>query len=221
MLNPDIVRKATRLTRAGRLIEATALLQRMLRADDGPARARPLRAEPAKLQPPTIDVKANVVGQGESRPTANATSIPGRKYRSPFGGLKDFLGAGLRSPGKPVAPSTSDIVPGGTKFVDGSFRNAAGSRTYKLFVPSGANELPCGRTELLRCLSRTAERSQPGQVLELVSLWRSTAGPRRAFADRWHHPSDHARLSDRSQARLCRRSVGGRGRRGDHGREVS
>jgi poly(hydroxyalkanoate) depolymerase family esterase len=145
MLNPDMVREATRLTRAGRLIEATALLQRMLRADDGPARAaaRPVCAESAKLEPPTIDGKAYVLGHGESRLTAKGTSIPGRKDRSRFGGLKDFPGVELRSPGKPAPPSTSDIVPGGTKFVDGSFRNAAGSRNYKLFAPSGAKQEGC------------------------------------------------------------------------------
>ena len=33
MLNQNIVREATRLTRAGRLVEATALLQRMLRGE--------------------------------------------------------------------------------------------------------------------------------------------------------------------------------------------
>ena len=36
MLNHDIVREATRLTRAGQLVEATALLQRMLRGDQRP-----------------------------------------------------------------------------------------------------------------------------------------------------------------------------------------
>ena len=61
MLNPDMVREATRLTRVGRLIEATALLQRMLRADDEPARAaaRAARTEPAKLEPPTTDVNSS------------------------------------------------------------------------------------------------------------------------------------------------------------------
>ena len=36
MLNQDIVREATRLTRAGQLVEATALLQRMLRGESAP-----------------------------------------------------------------------------------------------------------------------------------------------------------------------------------------
>ena len=37
MLNQNMVREATRLTRAGQLVEATALLQRMLRGDATPA----------------------------------------------------------------------------------------------------------------------------------------------------------------------------------------
>ena len=37
MLNPNIMLEATRLTRAGRLAEATALLQRMLRGETAPA----------------------------------------------------------------------------------------------------------------------------------------------------------------------------------------
>ena len=36
MLNQDIIREATRLTRAGQLVEATALLQRMLRGETAP-----------------------------------------------------------------------------------------------------------------------------------------------------------------------------------------
>ena len=36
MLNQNIVREATRLTRAGQLVEATALLQRMLRGESAP-----------------------------------------------------------------------------------------------------------------------------------------------------------------------------------------
>ena len=39
MLNHDIVREATRLTRAGQLVEATALLQRMLRGESTPERS--------------------------------------------------------------------------------------------------------------------------------------------------------------------------------------
>jgi poly(3-hydroxybutyrate) depolymerase len=52
--------------------------------------------------------------------------------------LKDFSGLGLRGPIGRAPPSTSDIVPEGTRFIAGAFTNAAGSRTYKLFIPSRA-----------------------------------------------------------------------------------
>ena len=63
MLNQDIIREATRLTRAGQLVEATALLQRMLRgerAPDAPSRTTG-RIALAGREPLIIDAKANVV----------------------------------------------------------------------------------------------------------------------------------------------------------------
>ena len=34
----------------------------------------------------------------------------------------------------------TDIVPEGAKFIEGTYSNKAGSRTYKLFVPSGYHQ---------------------------------------------------------------------------------
>ena len=42
MLNQDTIREATRLTHAGQLADATALLQRMLRGERAPAVGGPL-----------------------------------------------------------------------------------------------------------------------------------------------------------------------------------
>jgi poly(hydroxyalkanoate) depolymerase family esterase len=50
--------------------------------------------------------------------------------------MKDFSRLRLRGPIRRAPPPASDIAPTGTKFTEGSFRNAAGSRTYKLFIPS-------------------------------------------------------------------------------------
>jgi hypothetical protein len=129
MLNQDVVREATRLTRAGQLVEATALLQRMLR---GGTR----RTAIARSEPPTIDAKANVVEERENQPTTRTISIQGRKRPAPLDGMREFSGFGLRGPIKRAPPSTSDIAPKGTRFIEGSFSNAAGSRSYKLFIPS-------------------------------------------------------------------------------------
>jgi poly(hydroxyalkanoate) depolymerase family esterase len=138
MLNHDMVREATRLTRAGQLVEATALLQRMLRGEGAPEPSgSTARAAPAKLEPPTIDVKANVVEESERRLRAQASFTPPRP-KSPvrFDSMKDFSGLGLRGPITRAPPSASDIAPKGTRFIRGTFSNAAGSRTYKLFIPS-------------------------------------------------------------------------------------
>ncbi len=144
MLNPDMVREATRLTRAGQLVEATALLQRMLRGDGGPAATRgdAVRAEPARLEPPTLDLKANVVEERESRPSTQTTSVKRRKSPAPFAGMKDLSGFSLPGPVERAPSSKGAIAPVGTRFVAATFSNAAGSRTYKLFIPSRADGGP-------------------------------------------------------------------------------
>src|SRR5579871_4413061 len=136
MLNHDMVREATRLTRSGRLVEATALLQRMLRGESTPKPSGGnARAVPARLEPPTIDVNANVVEEKESRP-ARLYSTPRPKNAARFDSMKGFSRLGLRGPIRRAPPSASDIAPKSTRFIEGTFSNGAGSRTYKLFIPS-------------------------------------------------------------------------------------
>src|SRR5262249_21722808 len=135
MLNQDIVREATRLTRAGQLLEATALLQSMLRGETAPAASRSsARTAPARLEPPTIDAGPLGVAEGDPRPAATAaapkaarkqaSAALARKWSVPRAGL------GLRGPIL-RAPATREIVPEGTSFIEGSFANAAGRRAYK------------------------------------------------------------------------------------------
>jgi poly(hydroxyalkanoate) depolymerase family esterase len=138
MLNQDIVREATRLTRAGQLVEATAVLQRMLRSESAPEATSGTTGRPAlgKLEPPTIDAQANVIEETESPRLARATSAHQRKHAALLDGITDRFGLGLRGPIKRAPPSMQDIVPDGARFVEGAYCNAAGSRTYKLFIPS-------------------------------------------------------------------------------------
>jgi poly(hydroxyalkanoate) depolymerase family esterase len=144
MLNPDMVREATRLTRAGQLVEATALLQRMLRGDGGPAatRGNAVPVEPARLEPPTIELKANVVEEKESGPSTQGTPAKQLKGLAPFGAMKDLSGFGMPGPVGRTPMSKADIAPDGTRFVSATFTNAAGSRTYKLFIPSRTHAGP-------------------------------------------------------------------------------
>ena len=138
MLNHDIVREATRLTRAGQLIEATALLQRMLRGEGAPGTSgSAARAAPARLEPPTIDVKANVVEERESRPRTQASSaLPRPKApRALRRHERPLLARHAKSDQARSAVRVGNRARG-HKFIKGTFSNAAGSRTYKLFIPS-------------------------------------------------------------------------------------
>jgi poly(hydroxyalkanoate) depolymerase family esterase len=126
MLNQDITREATRLTRSGQLVEAAALLQRMLRGDNAQyaTAPTPIRRTPAGREPPTIDA------------SATETRSPRRAHRTPTDIAKNLPGFGLGGSLR-RAPSTADIVPDGAQFLEGNYANAAGSRAYRLFIPSG------------------------------------------------------------------------------------
>lgn len=138
MLKQDTIREATRLTRAGQLAEATALLQRMLRGDRSPSNASSTAV--AERVPLTIDAKANPV-EGPDAP---------RRERGPIAKppmLRAFLdraqmrsGFSLRGASKRARPPIHDIAPQGARFIEGTYSNAAGSREYRLFIPSRYQE---------------------------------------------------------------------------------
>jgi poly(hydroxyalkanoate) depolymerase family esterase len=138
MLNQDLIREATRLTRAGQLIEATALLQGMIRGVGarGATSGGTARVAPMSLEPPTIEAKAKIVEKREGRQPTQAKSAQGRKRPGPLDGIGEFSALGRRGPIGRAPPSTSDVAPEGTRFIEGTFCNAAGRRTYKLFIPS-------------------------------------------------------------------------------------
>jgi Esterase PHB depolymerase len=140
MLNQDTLREATRLTQTGQLTEATALLQRMLRGERPPAAASPAPS-PIHLPdraPAAIDLKANGVGNADPDRAAPAETpaTTERRRRPLVDRAKDGTWLGLRGV-KHAPASVTDIAPEGTKFLEGTYRNKAGSRTYKVFVPSG------------------------------------------------------------------------------------
>ncbi len=125
------MREANRLTRAGRLIDATALLQRVLRSagDPGPASSG--------VVPPTIDLMPEAVevpGAERSRPQSAVRAHSPRELR---GFLDRITRTGFEpGPGGLAEPSAADIpVPKGGQFLTKSFSNQAGSRSYKLYVP--------------------------------------------------------------------------------------
>src|SRR5216684_1623618 len=133
MLKQDIVREATRLTRAGRLVEATVLLQHMLRGETAPGMTLGTAGDTAltRREPLIIDAKANIIEE-----TDRVTSTPPHMLSEELPGRTKKRRPGLRARIKRAPPSTLDIVPEGTTFIEGTHSNPAGSRTYRLFIPS-------------------------------------------------------------------------------------
>jgi poly(hydroxyalkanoate) depolymerase family esterase len=161
MLNQDIVREATRLTRSGRLTEATALLQGMLRGENAPHAVRTAgSAVPAPGgEPPTIEAKANVA-ETSVRPRARLTSV---------NLAKDFPGFGPGGSLGRAPPSIADIVPDGTSFVEGTYKNAAGSRAYRLFIPSGYHGQPIPLVIMLHGCTQSPEDFAAGTRMNFIA----------------------------------------------------
>jgi poly(hydroxyalkanoate) depolymerase family esterase len=142
---------ATRLTKAGHLTEATAALQRMLGTGlPVTRRAGPGRHAAAniygvvdsreviqpELAPPDKQTFSNGVEDSAFRVKNKlinpvvADSLRGLIDQIRHRGLPD--GLGHRAP----SPIPADL-PNGAEFLACTFRNQAGSRPYKLYVPSG------------------------------------------------------------------------------------
>lgn len=158
----DGMREATRLTRAGQLHEAVDIIQRTLKGELEPEPATEAPSKPAetvmegrfrvvddrtKAQEPQRDPlsgRASSFGQKETDPEPAAASRANTATPPPFAaGLqeqlrrkwRDFRGRTPRP--EPFPDRTPDIAPDGGRFTSGSYTNRAGTRGYKLYVPSG------------------------------------------------------------------------------------
>ena len=134
--------EATRLTRSGRIAEATALIQRTLGGMSAHA-GRSTRADVpnetgvrvVEVTPPLLEPTIQG-GTGASPGLANAYTAVPPQIPSPGtlqlpSGLHGSTRRGQSLRPGIVSPSSH---PGG-KFVDGVYSNTAGTRTYKLYIP--------------------------------------------------------------------------------------
>jgi poly(hydroxyalkanoate) depolymerase family esterase len=146
--------EATRLTNTGRLTEATAALQRMLGGQLAPRSADPQ----ARCGRPTVERVAERAGTLEAKCRPRAGPMSGAGVGRPSSGiaqgtvhpaipegLRGFFGpvshVGFQVPGvgptRPSRTASPITVPDGAQFLAATFSNQAGSRPYKLYVPSG------------------------------------------------------------------------------------
>lgn len=190
--------EATRLTRAGHLLEATALIQRVLRGEPVADTATDTTAGHAdtagRRAPCIIDAVAETVdftdAQGVPRaeqpaespppdrqsdrhkrtaavpPVAEAlTELWDRLHRDGAGqGLK-----GLTFPSRPIPAQAPDVVPEGGQFVTKSYTNQAGTRAYKLYIPSGYRGQPLPLIVMLHGCTQTPDDFAAGTRMNALA----------------------------------------------------
>jgi poly(hydroxyalkanoate) depolymerase family esterase len=187
MLDPNKMAEATRLTRAGRLAEATALLQRMLRGEPPPDMKVGIAGDavPAGGPPLIIDATAQSeedrspssrVGIGSrstGRPFASAFTTARRRVLSRLSALlrvgRPGTGLGLHGLMQPAPASTPDIVPDGGKFLEATYSNPAGTRAYKLYIPSGYHGQPLPLVVMLHGCTQSPDDFAAGTRMNLIA----------------------------------------------------
>jgi len=172
MLNQDIIQEATRLTRAGQLVDATTLLQRMLRGESAPG--EPSRTEGRTAltgrQPLIIDAKANAVEEKTSPPKREpAPSAPPRMLRALLDREETRSRIGLRGRIKRAPLSPPDIVPEGARFIESTYSSPAGSRAYRLFIPSRYREQPLPLVVMLHGCTQSPEDFAAGTRMNFIA----------------------------------------------------
>jgi poly(hydroxyalkanoate) depolymerase family esterase len=173
MLNQDIIREATRLTRAGQLVEATALLQRMLRGESAPDASSDTGGRIALTgrKPLIIDAKANAVEEKtDSHPKLEpAPSAQPRMLRALLDRKEAHSGIELRGVMKRAPLSTLDIVPEGARFIERTYSSPAGSRAYRLFIPSRYREQPLPLVVMLHGCTQSPDDFAAGTRMNFLA----------------------------------------------------
>jgi poly(hydroxyalkanoate) depolymerase family esterase len=96
---------------------------------------------------------------------------------------------------------TTDIMPDGTKFIEAAYSNRAGSRTYKLFVPSGYKGQPIPLIVMLHGCTQSPNDFAAGTRMNFIAeeqtcfvvypAQRRDANPSKCW--NWFRPADQQR----------------------------
>jgi poly(hydroxyalkanoate) depolymerase family esterase len=152
--------EATRLTRAGRLAEATALLKRAFGGEarsDAPE-SRPLTPRIGPIAEAEI-VEAEIVADATSAPASLAGLLTPRAldWTAKLPGLQ----------GRGAQPS--DVAPSAGRYLGGSFSNAAGGLSYKLYVPSRYDDQPSPLIVMLHGCTQSADDFATGTRMNFAA----------------------------------------------------
>jgi poly(hydroxyalkanoate) depolymerase family esterase len=218
MLDPNKMAEATRLTRAGRLTEATALLQRILRAEPPLDMTFSTAVEivPTGREPIIIDATAK--SEEMDRPPSSRFGIDSRPAGRPFASAATAAqrhlfprlstlvgrlssGLGLHGLRRPTPVSTPDLVPEGGQFIEATYSNPAGTRAFKLYIPSGYHGQALPLVVMLHGCTQSPDDFAAGTRMNLIAEEQTClvvypAQPSEANAAKcwnWFRPSDQRR----------------------------
>jgi poly(hydroxyalkanoate) depolymerase family esterase len=190
------MREATRLTRAGQLHEAVDLIQRTLKGGLDSA-AKPATEAPPSAAKTVIEPHFRVIDRTTGAPEPHRHAFTGRAENHehsetyagpaaasdahtatppPFGtGLQKQLRRKLRAfrgptPwSEPFPDRTPDIVPDGGRFTSGTYTNQAGTRSYKLYVPSSYRGQPLPLVVMLHGCTQNPDDFAAGTRMNLLA----------------------------------------------------
>jgi len=216
MLDPNKMAETTRLTRAGRLAEATALIQHMLRAESPPDMTfgTAIDIVPAGQELPINDATAK--SEAMDRPPPSYFGIGNRPLSRPFAsaaawqrmlpGLSTLVGRRGSGPGfqgsvQPAPVPTPDGMPEGGRFITATYSNPAGTRAYKLYIPGGYHGQALPLVVMLHGCTQSPDDFATGTRMNLIAEEQTClvvypAQPSEANAAKcwnWFRPSDQRR----------------------------
>ena len=191
---PDMT-EATRLTREGRLIEATAVLQRMLQSGIEPdtktegaytaADSRPLgAADIVEVTPEMSEVRSrrrtsshrasrSRIRTAVCRPIQMPASIANVRQAARFHreGPPDWCHAVGRLPDHPHPRRRTLLAyePDAGRFLTAAFTGQAGTRAYKLYIPSTYQGRPLPLVVMLHGCTQSADDFAAGTRMNVVA----------------------------------------------------
>lgn len=192
--------EATRLTQRGNLLEATALIQRLLNGSKPRARAETNRPEPviegsyrvvddaagaaqAAAQPSRAaesSARHSAAGERAAQERETGPRSGGRAGERVHALLHESqwpkrLRSLLRLPGHARPPlnrtqncPATHIAPG-ARFIESAYTNAAGTRAYKLYIPSGYHGQPLPLIVMLHGCTQNPDDAAAGTRLNALA----------------------------------------------------